>query len=445
MLPCTALERFFIDDQAAGSDVMAQAVFDLERGMDKETISASFHDALARHPLLTSKIGRDPDGRPCWIPTHCNCLFFDVESFLANLDPRSGIDLEKNNGFKVLVEQFDDRTRIRIRFHHAVCDGLAAIDFFKEWMSVCRAMAEGREPERREIDASLLVERGLPRWRKPVGIGRIASAWALIRNGARWIAARPLRIRSERASNHHETATDQVSGAPLPDAHITDDTTLVDGADCHCRTFIVPSEELHVLRKSFPKEQSTLNDILISKIFFSLSDPSIRNRLSRIEDSYLFRMSIPNSLRLRGDKRISACNILGLSFIDRRINCNRVFDDLFFDVSIQMSEIRRWNGGQAFLDGLAFFQKLTPLYQKFLKSDLCFATAVYSSAGDVSSIDPDLLCLSGKPPLRRNTNIAVFTALVKGGLAVTVSMSRSGLSPADRDAILGRIQDALKP
>jgi hypothetical protein len=432
----TALERFFIDDGAAGSDVMAHAVFELGRAMNNEVASESFHQTIARHPLLTSRVALDPAGRRCWVQVDSPCLFFSVEAFCNSLDSKGYANLEAGNGFKVLVEGFNDRTRIQIRFHHAVCDGLAVIHVFEQWMATFRDMTEGREIAQHRVDASLLLTRGWPRWRTPERVGRMAATWALLCHAARWLFTRPVRVQSGDASQCRSAVTSSLAQEGASGL------SLVSKFGCESRTIALNAVQTKALKDEASRSRQSVNDVILSKLLFVLNHFVSANGHGKLQ-SRSIRVSVPNSLRLRKDRNMPACNVLGLGFIDHHIVLD-VNQKHFAQASWQqMRELRRWNGGQAFIDGLYHAQKFVPLYRRLLRSDMCFASAIYSSVGDVSNIDRDLISLEGKSPLRRNTNVGVFAATVNGRLIVTVTMSRSSLVEEDRLLILGWLYDQL--
>lgn len=444
MLPCTSLERFFIDDQAAGSDVMCHAVFEVGRLFDTLVISEGFDRALQRHPMLTAKIVWNNDGKPCWVPSNAHFLTFDVTSFVGDLGSAAQINLENSSGLRALVQYVDGRMRIQMRFHHAVCDGLAIAYFFKDWMSGCRALAEGRQADYSDVNASLLSSRGLSRWRSPVKIGRVSASLSLMRRFFRWIAVRPSRIESN-------VSPDETYSAEAPQKIQTnaiieqfDCVDILNRIDCECDLLLLSCNQTSRIKEKASTAGITINTFITSVVFVALRDFLDVKQSDGKSVPLLLRLSIPNSLRTRHDKQMPACNILGIAFIDQLIKVDPDPTDLAHSISLETSEIRRWGGGQAFLDGLAMVQSCGPLYRRILRSDLCFASAIFSSLGDVSWIDPDLLLFCGKPPLRRNTNVAVFASIVGGQLAITVNVSRASLRADDLAILISKIRSRLE-
>ncbi len=444
MWPCTSLERFFIDDQAAGSDVMCHAVFEVGCRLDMRVVSDGFTRTIQQHPMLTAKIAWHKDGSPEWIASDTYFLTFDVATFLRDLDAEAQINLEVSSGLRALVQYLDDRMRIQLRFHHAVCDGLAIARFFKDWMSACRALTGGREAEYCEPELRLLSSRGLSRWRSPVKVDRLTASVSLLRRFIQWVTSRPSPIQSAACEGEPDSAVMGEHRIVAAGLGQSDSMEVLNQIDCESVLHVLTSDQTNKLKLEASTAGITVNDFITSRLFLALGDFLQARETDCRPNSHLLRVSIPNSLRTRLDRRMPACNILGIAFIDQRVQVGLDPADLAHTISIETKDIRRWGGGQAFLDGLSMVQKCGPLYRMILRSDLCFASAIVSSLGDVSWIDPDLLFFSGKPPLRRNTNVAVFTSVVDGRLAVTVSLSRDALRADDRTIIFARIRDRLE-
>jgi hypothetical protein len=444
MLPCTSLERFFIDDQAAGSDAMCHAVFEVGCLFDIRVISDSFTRTLRQHPILTAKIAWDKHGSPGWVASDSHFLTFDVAAFLRDLDAGAQINLETSGGVRALVQYLDDRMRIQLRFHHAVCDGLAIARFFKDWMSTCRAVTGGREIDCCQAEVRLLSNRGLPRWRSPVKIGRVTASVSLVRRFIQWVTSRPSPIQSDACGCEAGGAVmgeHRMAAAALDRSESMD---LLNRIDCESVLHVLNCDQTNQLKVEASNAGITVNDFITSRLFLALRDFLDAGKCDCRPNSHVLRLGIPNSLRTRHDRRMPACIILGIAFIDQRVQAELAPAVLAHTISIETKEIRRWGGGQAFLDGLSMVQKCGPLYRMILRSDLCFASAIFSSLGDVSWIDPDLLLFCGKPPLRRNTNVAVFASMADGQLAITINLSRAALRADDRTIIICSIRDRLE-
>jgi hypothetical protein len=438
-LLCTALERLFIADQEAGSDVMGQAIFELGRACEPERLARCFSMTLERHPMLRCGVARTQSGELGWMPLAADCLYFDGDQFERCFDADGMVNLETDNGFKVLVSCEPMRTRIHFRFHHAVCDGLAVLAVMGDWMSAYRALDQGRDPAWRALDAELLATRGQSRWRIAGPVSAYAHIRTIIAHTLRWLISRPVPIlTSQRGTGRKPLADEQPArSSPLPPARAC--SAKVDSPLPEATTVVFGIEESERLSARARQSGVMLNDLMLGTLFKLLAQLAVRDRTWFPERPVRLRISVPNSLRRRADRLMPACNLLGFAFLDMKIQPQVDRDELISRIAQQTREIRRWNAGQLFLDSIERLQVGSKFFQRLLRSDQCFASAIFSSVGDVSHIDPDLVSLTGKPPMRRHTNVAMFSAIAQGRLSITLSMCPQLFSPADRRHLLDHL------
>jgi hypothetical protein len=201
--------------------------------------------------------------------------------------------------------------------------------------------------------------------------------------------------------------------------------------------------ETHGLKAAAALNSAMLNDLMLREAFLTLVDWMRRAAGAKAGRSpTLIRLAVPNSLRSGRDARLPACNVLGFAFIDAYLSQAHDERALLAAIARDTAGIRRWNGGQMFLDGLALIQRYPRIYRHMLSSDSCFATAVFSYIGDVSATfadipgDFELLRFFGRPPTRRNTRLAFFVSIVSGRLNLSLGADPSHFSSAERDGLL---------
>lgn len=441
-LSCTALERFFIEDGKAGSDAVGHMVFEIGRTSDRQLLSESFRLTSRRHPLLHARVRFLEINRAVWEFHDEPVLFFDEPAFLHYFDSSGQLDIETHSGVKFLAQTGSDFTTIHVRFHHAACDGLALINVLKEWMTAYRAMEKGDHPKEGDLDPSLLAGRGQSRWRQPQRVNRAMSIWNLWTQGIRWLRTQSIPITPSNSLPRNLRLTDQKS--------LLDQSTplsLRDKANWHhleSSVVMLSASETEHLKSQAIKQGVMLNDLILCELHLLLSRQAAASREIFHGRNHSIRISLPNSLRKSQDRVLPACNVLGFAFVDMQPDANMRFDDLLQFISRRTREIRRWNGGQMFLDGLALLQGWPSLFKRVLRGNRCFASAVYSSVGQVEQIDSDLLSVRGKPPLRRKTHIAVFSALVRNQLILTLSTAPTIFTTNQRQNLLHDFSNALK-
>jgi hypothetical protein len=440
-LACTALERFFIEDGQAGSDVMGHMAFAFGRALDRALLSDSFLLICKRHPLLNARVQRSVKQKWTWVAHHETHLVFNESGFLAFFDPSGQINIEAHTGVKFLVQISDTSTIIDVRFHHAACDGLALIQFMKEWMSAYRAFCMGIDPVLAQLDPSLLRLRGASRWRSPEKVSWLQSVLSYLIQITKWSMTRSLALEPKRPMPQQVFHRDPVRDVAQPDlfALRTDGKWRFDESSA---TVLGP-DDTAALKNMAAHQGVMLNDLILCEYYLLLSriadDP--RRPGTRLAN---FRISVPNSLRKRSDTSLSACNVLGFAFLDNMVGPSTSAEALLPVIAAQTRDIRKWNGGQMFLDGLALLERWPVLYQTVLRMRTCFASAVYSSVGQITGIDPDLLSVQGKPPLRRMTRVALFTSLVGDRLVITLSTDPVFFSRHQRDAMLEELCLSLR-
>lgn len=427
----TPLERYFFDDGESGSDAMAHAVFDVRLEADDFTIARSFLEVLDTEPLLSATLSQGPGHELWWErqdPRLMQLLFFNRDEFHGVMRPSKNLDLRQRLPIVALVERKGDHLRFTLSFHHAACDGVGVVGFFRTWMLTCLGRAAGRlRRDNRQVDPAFL-KRGDPRWRR---VALESGESRRLGDGLRtlsWLARRPVAI--GRAN-------------PLAKAEIAEEICVSEGS--------LGEAELLAVKKRATACQATLHDLLLRDAFLVIADwSSAAIDGKALSGGSHLRISVPNNLRGRGDRNLPACNVLGFAFVDALMNSAADPDALLRKIAREMVSVRHWNGGQMFLDGLTLAQRFPALYRRILASDACFATAVFSFMGNVSrELDDllpgfELLRFFGRPPTRRNTRVAFFISIVRGALNVSVGADPQRVSSADRDRLLGAFIERLQ-
>ena len=441
-LSCTALERFFIEDGRAGSDAMGHMVYELRGITDRHLLAESFRLTSRRHPLLHTRVRFAIGKRIAWEFHDEPNLFFDEFLFLQYFDSSGQLNIEVHSGVKFLVQISQKLTVIHVRFHHAACDGLALIALMKEWIGAYRAMQGGRQPENLKVDLALLAKRGQSRWRLPQRVKLATAAWNFLVEGVRWSFTRCIPITPSNSLLNAYQLGEQRS--EFDSSVSVDSNTKANWHHLESSAVTLSEGETERLKYEAMRRGVMLNDLILCVLYFLLrrrTGVCNSNFYSRSDN---IRVGIPNSLRKSQDRSLSACNVLGFAFLDRQINADTQFNDLLQSIGRQTREIRRWNGGQMFLDGLSLLQAWPYLFKKILRLDTCLASAIYSSVGQVDQIDRDLVSIRGKPPLRRNTHIAVFSALIGSRLIITLSATPTIFSINQREALLQEFSNELR-
>jgi hypothetical protein len=179
--PVLPFEQYMLDDDRPAAPMTFTVVWRLAGRVDGGRLRAAVAAACRQHPLLGCRVDR---GR--WVPVAGGVPFRLVPANAPRPDPET-IDPRRDACLRVaLVEPAADagEWELRLCFHHAVCDGVAAMEFSGDVFTAYRGgslKTSGRGGSRRDppVDPGLLADRGrLERpvvpgatWRDAVPIG----------------------------------------------------------------------------------------------------------------------------------------------------------------------------------------------------------------------------------------------------------------------------------
>lgn len=369
---------FFVECQVAGP-------------LDEHRLCRAVAAAAARHPLVCSRVaGRS--GRPRWLPPDvCPAVVW----LPAAGDPWAPLDLARESGVRLVVLAAGlDRYRVVMQVHHAVCDGIAACEFFGDIWAVYAGL-EPRPFARGRVGKSA---------RGPAPA--VPAAGTATRDFAAFLPT-PL----VRRSLPEESLPDESALAP-PYASVQFDAPFTAR-----------------LRSAAARRGTTLNDVLVAAVMRSVVawNAAAGRRGSNV------RITMPVSLRPVG-ARGPADNAIGYAFLDRRAAECAELTGLASSIAAATRWILDTGAAAAFLDAVGWLARRPRMLRLLTRLPLCFSSAVFSNVGDASrrmrsgTAQPDgrdapgdvvIEGFLGVPPLRPRTRAAVGGTTYANALALT--------------------------
>lgn len=399
-LPLTPFERYMLADDQPGFPMVSVLRMDFGGELDAQLLVDALPPALVRHPLLCARVrGNGLDAQWHWDDS---APIEEVLRFVRDEEDSSTgdvpLNLTRTGGLRILVRKAAEGTRVTLRLHHAVADGVGCMQFIADWLANYESLYRGLPVQPAPPVASDgLLGRGNSRWIIAEPVTRWMKFKSYFVDTARWLTRRPQVLRG--------TTT------PSPSAR----------SSCDLLHATLTAEETQQLRKLASRHRATLNDVLLRDLFLTLC--RWQGNGWSLGRKWL-RINMPQNLRLSHEPLMPACNVIGYAFLTRKTGDCKNPARLLDDISQETAAVRRWNLGQLFLDGLGSAERLPGVVRWFTKSRRSMATTVLSNLGDVRRFfrhalprrdrwftagDVPLLRLLAAPPVRPGTH-AVFLA-----------------------------------
>ena len=265
------------------------------------------------------------------------------------------------------------------------------------------------------------------------------GAWVAARETIHWFLSQPAPL-SPSASGDGVSAGKQ-SGAEGPGEG--------SGATPHPPFSGICSHTLDVsqtqrLRAAAIKEGVTVNDLLVCDMFQTLQQWNARH--PRENASRHLRINMPVLMQQRAEGHVSAANTLSYTFLTRRASECGDRARLLESIRSQIDQIKRYDMGTLFLDGLAVVQRIPGLLPWLLDGRRCLATVVLSNVGNpirqfprglldesgkAVAGDVTLEGITGSPPIRRQTHAAFGVGHYAGRLTISALFDPRHFTPHD--------------
>lgn len=417
-LPLTPFELYYWADDRSDYPTTFPIELSFFGTLNEPAFRAAVLEAQRRHPLLTARID-DREADPRWIATDNPepPIDWGAEGAPIRYPGGAPIDLRVQVGLRVWARHGAAKSLARFEFHHACCDGLAAIGFLGDFL-VCYAnacMGEGPIAPLSELVPERLLERGSLVVDNP----ELPSLKTAVRDS--WVTARLwIGILFQRCAL---LAAPQGSGngAPQKAAPLSASANSVEPREeiIEFQTRVLVPSEAEQLRAAANSQGVTVNDLLTRDLLAVLKD---WNQSHGEPGGQRLRLSVPVNVRCALDRGMPAANRIGFGFVELEARDFRDRASLLAAVRRQMDQIKQWKLGLYFLGGLTFASKFKSLIPWALHRNRSFATMVLSNLGRIFTKTPlprregRLTC--GDVELERLTGVPPIRPLTRGSFAI---------------------------
>ena len=422
-LPLAAFEEYMLRDDRPAFPMTFFIELTLSGNLDRTAFAAALEHAVARHPLLGCVAVRN-GGRWNWVPNQRPPAVIWAEGE-PPLPARAvhRLDLSGQPGLRVWVGWRFDGSRVAVQFHHAATDGLGAMRFLGDLLALYGRQTASREqelPDLPPLDAAVLHRRA-ELWSRGT---RPADLWSRSRRHFVQLVSRratdlapPLREPLSRPSP---------SGLPYV-------TRLLD------------RKTGNALRTGSLARGVTLNETYLLALFRTLRLWNASGgRDARRE---YFQIVIPATFRTPIHDACPAANLLSYVYLNRRGDEVDSLDALA-GIHAESQQLLRSADARLFAWFVEQLQRCPGALRLATRLPVRFCTAVLSNVGDLRrqfgvrfpledgrciAGNVRLEQLTGVPPIRPRTSVAVAVASYAGTHLVNVNCDPGSLPGACAD------------
>jgi hypothetical protein len=328
--PLTALEEchYWQDRPAYPWSLFARLKF--SGCLDQSAFKAAVATVLARHPLLTAKVGVEGRRQLRWflVDDPEPMIHWETGPLGGPLPPAAHQDLQREIGIRFHVRADGSGSELTIQFHHACSDGIGGC-LFVEDLLLAYALACGEGPgqvELRPLDPGKLGGRGRFGLTLSTLLRMAPQQLVGIFRGAQCLTRRPVPLIPHCAGPNDDTPPQNYP------------------ATLH---YALDEESTIRLRRTAKHLSVTLNDLLVRDLFLALAE--WRSRQNIEDDGHWLRMAIGMNLRRADDHLLPVANAASGVFLDRRGSDFADAGQLLRSVHKEMALVKRWRLGLTFI------------------------------------------------------------------------------------------------
>lgn len=364
-LATTVFERYMLTDDRERHPMTFTIRLKFTGEVDRSAFDTAIERGVRRHPLLCANLATDEKGDLNWIPALDPRPYVDYgnETTPLHFPGAERIDLRNNTGLRIWVRSGDGRTEMRFQFHHSCCDGIGAYSVVEDvlcayHLAMCpddhEAGFHTKEPERLRTRAQF----GLTWWRVVCRLPQ--EIWGAVVGMFLFMVSRP-----------------QPLVAPEQPADAEDDPTRL--LDYPAHTFDV--EESNRLRDVAKSSHATMNDLLMRDLIVAMHDWN--EKQSPETEGRLLRVIVPMNLRVPGDEKMPAANVVAMVNIDRWYRMYRNPARLLRSIAWEMRFLQYFRFSIAFIRCITLLERIPNGLSYVTRANRCYATSVLSNMGRV--------------------------------------------------------------
>lgn len=323
--------------------------------VDRDVMETSLSSALQRHPLLTAHLKTSLMGSPRWLDAQdiAEIDWSDGSPNLPSLIDRF-IDLKSHSGLRIWGNVGPETTRLVFQFHHAVTDGIGAIEFIGDLLAYYGKATCGinEAPELAPVSLETLSKRG-QLWEPGHEHQKLFShlMWWTAELGSSYPTG--LQFETKQAE-------------PVNDPFVT---RILDG------------KQTRKLKREATRQGCTPNELYTLAMFQSLRQWALNQGDG--SDRQAIRVGIPFSLRTVSHEDSPAANILSYMFLTRRSRDIKDIEQTLQYIHQTSADVLNSGDHALMIWILGKIRKVPGMMKAMTAVPTRYATAMLANVGDV--------------------------------------------------------------
>jgi len=370
----TSFEEYMLTDDRRDYPMAFFIEIDLGGELSREAFMAALERALPRHPLLTARAESSWRGWH-WIDSQIppKVEWFVGDPQLPGPEDRS-FDLRRESGLRLWGGISAGRARVIFQFHHAVTDGVGAMQFLGDLLAyygqaTCR---EGEEtPELAPIDPSQLLHRGQI-WEPGHGHPHLLRSllWWM------WHIAPVIPADIARRLTGRPAAPTREDESGAKDA-----SPIERKAPSPFVTRILESDDVAAIKRAAAVKGVTPNEIYILAMYQTLQ--RWNRECGRNVKSEQYRVGIPVGLRTHRHADSPAANVLSYMFLTKPSRDLNDPDRLLQSIHTMSQDVLHGGDSGLIPWSLGWIRRVPGLLNLIVHTPIRFCTAMLSNVSDV--------------------------------------------------------------
>ncbi|MDH3717740.1 MAG: condensation domain-containing protein [Planctomycetota bacterium] len=407
--------------------------------LDRAALDDACQQSVTQHPLLSARVQAGRGDHFQWVQDLQQSFAVHWRESSDCAERIEAIDLQREPGLRVWATEADGRTELLLQFHHSCCDAIGACQFIDDLLVCYADLQQANESRARPrcVDVERLLSRasyGVTGWQ----LARIAN-----KRSVGLLRARKFLMRKA-------VPVKPVAGG-LPAESLPADFP----SSCEHE---FDNQQTTRLRAGARQVGTTANNLLVRDLFLALEAFRSRRQLNSEQD--WLRLAVPINMRLSGDERLPAANMVSMVFLDRHPQDCADPQALLQSVHDEMQMVKDRRLGLTFLLSLRYNRKLPGAVgrvRRRTEKAHCQGTGVISNLvspwetselrredgklvmGDVVLQRADFL-----PPLRPYTSVALGAVTYAGRLCLALHYDARVLNREEADELLEKFVGCLE-
>ncbi len=457
-LPLSDFEYYMHVDDRPSHPMVFVMVVTVAGTLQRNDFQQSIDAAISANPLFRAHIRTLPGKGTCWVLSQQTTWPVEWQTIHPNHDlhssasqefeellPIRAIDLTRECGIQILVQQGEFRSRVVFYLHHACCDGLGGLQFIGEvfaFYSRCTTPDGGRSADFQLPDPKQLRLRERFECGTAGAERQKRSLRKSLAKAARLILRKPVPIHAPPKTTSTQAGSSQAgNNTNIPVA---------------IRTRVISRSVFRSLRAAANGIGVSVNDLCIREMMLLVRDWNMK--FGGIQDDDWIRVAVPVSMRSAEHGRMPAANLVSYAFVTRRVSECSDPDALAKSIHEQTGDVLYNREGIVFLKCIRVLRKVPGALRLLLGLKSCFCTVVLANVGDIRRrfsgrfplesgqwVAGDVVVedIWGVAPVRPNTRAAVTIGEYGGQMTVHLRTDATVMTSDDSEKFLAEFVTRL--